>query len=171
MADFAKFCGECGASASSDSLEIENTSGSGARIPTRIEMFHWHWGAFLLPWLWLFFHGMPGLGLFMFVLGLFGAAQKYLNPVLNVLFAFTQLGTGIYIAVNAHKWAWLNRRYPGGYNQYIDVETAWSNAGIGITVATIVITILVVAVLISSAPVKPNSLSSPSYPAGSYPGQ
>jgi len=114
------------------SPEPVNDSGQRAGVPQEIAGFHWHWGAFGLYWLWMFNHGLVGLGLL--ALLFIGLNYTHVWPVGTV----GGLILSIYVALNGHKLAWRCRRYEGGVDQFMKVEQAWHNWGIGMLAASLV---------------------------------
>jgi type II secretory pathway pseudopilin PulG len=111
---------------------IGNDSGRHAGVPAQIGAFRWHWGAFCLPWLWMLNHRMVALGVTMLLVWL--ASNGISIGPLRAFVALCLFGASVYLALNGHKLAWRNRRFEGGVPQYLQVERAWSNWGIGVSV-------------------------------------
>jgi hypothetical protein len=91
----------------------------------------WNWGAFLLPWLWPFWHGAPWLGLAA-LLGIFFA--PWIAP------AFVTIGVAAYLGLRGGAIAVRSRAYAGD-DDYRTVERAWAVAGTIVAVASVPVTI------------------------------
>lgn len=120
---------------------FENTSGQKSTVPPEIASYKWSWGAFLLNWIWLCFHGMALWGIALLVFSFI--------PLVGLI-------ANIYLGINGHKLAWQNRRYDS-IEQYKKVETAWMRWGIGIVLVGIAFFLM--AIIVGSIGVESSSTS------------
>jgi prepilin-type processing-associated H-X9-DG protein len=110
----------------------------------------------------MFNHGLVALGFTVLLIGIFGNVLPEIVGTANtdgtssigLVAALFCLGLGIcslaisiYIGVNGHKLAWRNRRFEGGISQYLQVQRAWHNWGVGLLLIIPVIAILAAIVL------------------------
>jgi hypothetical protein len=87
----------------------------------------WSWGAFLLPWLWPFRHGVPWLGivtLFCILL------SPWIVP------AVVWVGFAVFLGIKGGEIAVRHRAY-GGDDEYRKVERAWATGGVLAAIASI----------------------------------
>ncbi len=96
---------------------------NGPTIPAEIAATKFHWGAFLLAPFWLCFHGLPFIGI---PLWLFGFVPV-LGPLIGLCIA-------IYVGIIGNRLAWHHRQY-NSVDDFFAVETAWRKWGIGVTIA------------------------------------
>jgi hypothetical protein len=117
---------------------FENTSGQKSTVPPEIAAFKWNWGAFLMNWLWLCFHGMVlyGIGLLVVLIVLNSRHVGFLGLAIN-----------IYLGINGHKLAWKNRRFES-IEQYKKVETAWMRWGIALAIIGFLLVVAAIALLL-----------------------
>ncbi len=111
-----------------------NTSGQGANaaIPPEVASMGFHWGAFLLTWIWGIGNSV-WLALLVFPIGLLSFI-----PGLGLI---AGLGFQIYLGMKGHELAWRNRRFES-IEQFRDVQKAWTKWGVIFLVALFVLGIL-----------------------------
>ncbi len=146
----------------------ENTSGMKGDVPPEIANLKWNWGAFGLSWIWGFGNQVTGLAVAVLLLPLLGFI-----PFVNFVSPFVSLGLIIYLGLNGHKLAWQNRRFEGGVSQFMDVQRAWSNWGIGLFVVWFLMIPILAAILFpvfAQARAKAEAMHGGSYsaPPGNY---
>ncbi len=96
-----------------------NTSGMKGDVPPEIAALKWNWGASGLPFLWTVSHKMT-----------WGWALLLVNilsrvPGVGIVFIVLSLVVGVYLGLNGHKMAWQNRRFEGGVEQFLQVQSRW----------------------------------------------
>jgi hypothetical protein len=89
----------------------------------------WNWGAFLLCPLWLMNHGRVGRGILYIVLSII--------PLLGLV----SLGMAIAYGVKGNEVAVTSRHFRDDA-QFVAVQNAWRDWGIGITIVVVVLTII-----------------------------
>ena len=112
----------------SPGADVPNTSGQKGDFPPEVARFKWHWGAFGLSWLWAFNHRLPIWGVALLLVWLLSIIPG-VGLILLIL--------AVILAINGHKLAWQNRYYPGGFFQYMQVESTWSSWGIVVFVISL----------------------------------
>ena len=120
----------------------QNTSGTNTGVPPEIGMLKWNWGAWFLGLFWTFFNGQPLLGGAIILLYALGFV-----PIVNYVTSFVMFGLHIYLGINGHQLSWKARRYDGGLPQFFDVQRAWMKWGIGLTLVSIPLTMILAAIL------------------------
>ncbi|MGI4791944.1 MAG: hypothetical protein ACRYFS_24235 [Janthinobacterium lividum] len=133
-----------------------NNSGEQSHLPPEIERLRWHWGAFFFPTYWTRRHGLRQVA-FMIVGGLvllrvlrtaFLPANSVAFFAACALYVVACFGVKVYFGLNGHKIGWRNRHFPGGLEQYFEVQKRWMWWGFGINIAG---TVLLIALLIGAA--------------------
>ncbi len=111
-----------------------NTSGSQGDVPFEIANLKWNWGAFLLPRLWCYRHGLAQVATMLWV-SLF--IIRFLNNMMTggsalipiIVTLLLDWGIGIYLGFNGHRIAWRNRRFDD-ITEFFKVQRAWLIGGI-----------------------------------------
>lgn len=109
----------------------------------------WNWGAFLLPWLWPFWHGASWIGVVVLICSLL----SFLG-----LPALIALGFAIYLGVKGGQIA-VQRRLYGSDEQFQAVEGAWTKGG----VIALIISILMLPVMLALGVLNAMLTSAPHY--------
>ena len=154
-----------------------NNSGEQSHLPPEIERLRWHWGAFFFPTYWTRRHGLRsvafmivgGLILLRVLRSLFGESNPAVFITLCALYVAACLGVKIYFGLNGHKIGWRNRHFPGGVEQYFQVQNRWMWWGFGINVFGTLLLLLVLlpvflAARIGHSPSRPVSVYGSGYP-------
>lgn len=107
----------------------------------------WNWGAFLLPWLWPFWHGITWMGVVALICAIFS---------FWVIPAFVVLGFAVYLGIKGNEIA-VQRRLYGEDETFLKVEGAWTKGGVIALLASIPAGIILAilgffAALISASP-------------------
>jgi hypothetical protein len=147
-------CANCGAG-----LPTANSSGRGAQSVVPEEIKRWNWGAFCLHWIWgignrvwiTFLILIPG-----FISGMINAviiiarmpqmmssmtasrppnfiALNEISPSQWILYGANfviQIGFMIVFGIKGSEWAWRNRFFEGGVEQFREVQRIWAIWGI-----------------------------------------
>lgn len=113
----------------------------------------WNWGAFLLPWLWPFWHGAGWIGVVVLICSLL----SFLG-----LPALIALGFAIYLGVKGGQIA-VQRRLYGSDEQFQAVEGAWTKGGIIALIISILISILMLPIMLALGVLNAIPTSAPHY--------
>ena len=115
-------------------MSVPNDSGEKAGYPPEVAAFKWNWSPWFLTWIWCFGMKMPAWGAA--YLGLIVLSRI---PMVGVAAGPLTLALTIYLCLNGHKLAWQNRRFAGGFPEYLAVQRAWFKWGLGIFVVSVLL--------------------------------
>ncbi|KAA3656955.1 MAG: serine/threonine protein kinase [Chloroflexi bacterium] len=105
------------------SSDFTNTSGQGKLAVVPQEAQGWHWGAFLLNWIW-------GLGNNSYI------ALLCLIPYVNLVMVFV-------VGAKGKEWAWRNKQWDS-IEHFTSTQKKWTKWGAGIWIASFILSFLII---------------------------
>jgi len=110
--------------------EPENTSGTNTTVPYVVARMTWCWGGFVLPLFWSFANRCPVFGSISFV---FASLEIYClidvgtyGLVMDGLLLMADFALRMTLALSGHSRAWRNRRFEGGFSEFLAVQRRWA---------------------------------------------
>jgi hypothetical protein len=115
--------------------QARNTSGSQGDVPPEIARLKWNWGAFCIPRLWCYRHGLRAVATALWVTAyllrfLHGVAPPIQVQIISVLYYVADYALAIYLGFKGNEMAWRNRHFPGGIEEFFKVQRAWMIGGL-----------------------------------------
>lgn len=118
-----------------------NTSGEGGEVPPEVARLSWNWGAFFFPVMWCRKHGLAAeaniLRYSFLAIVVLRIATRGSVPIafliLGIIYGVAYSGARIYFALKGHQMGWRSRHFPGGLQDYFQVQKAWMWWGFGLS--------------------------------------
>jgi len=118
-----------------------NTSGEGGEVPPEVARLSWNWGAFFFPVMWCRKHGLTAeanilrysfLAIVVLRIATHGSVPTAFL-ILGIIYGVAYSGARTYFALKGHQMGWRSRHFPGGLQDYFQVQKAWMWWGFGLS--------------------------------------
>lgn len=120
---------------------VSNAASCNTTVPN---LSRWSWGAFMLSWIWGFFHGCWWI----FLIEISTIILVFI-PFIGALYPFVSLGLKILYGIKGTEWSWKNKQWSSS-QAFEHSHDIWNKVGLGLFIFNIVVVPILIIVFFSA---------------------